>query len=338
MRSVGMMCTMFVLAALDAELACGRAASDTASFWTLDAQPQVWSAARRIRAASARARPREADDDDRSGTDEKDADDGPDLENVFGFTSGTDVGDLGEQELEWEFAPRWSKRQGSYSAVLHRLEYGATPVRDIHFAAGLLFAHHNIRDVPGLDDQSQFTFDGLSFEAKFRLIERALSPVGLTLIVEPTLSRIEEATGQPADRQSIEVRLAADAELVKERLYAAFNVFYEPERTHVRGEDEAEKESTFGMSSALALQIAKGVFVGGEIRHLRQFEGLGLDRHVGHATFLGPTFYARLSQRWWIAAAWSIQVAGHSVDNPGLALDLDDFSRHEARLRTGIEF
>jgi hypothetical protein len=156
------------------------------------------------------------------------------------------------------------------------------------------------------------------------------------LFIAPTLAWLEETSGHPAERQSIEFKLAADAELVKERLYGAINIFYEPERTQLRGENEAEKEARFGVSSALALQISKGVFTGGEIRHVRQYESFGLGQEAGHATFIGPAFCAKLSEHWWIAAAWLGQVAGRSV--PALSLDLDHFSHHEVRLKAGFDF
>ncbi len=45
------------------------------------------------------------------------------------------------------------------------------------------------------------------------------------------------------------------------------------------------------------------IFVGAEARYLRRYDGLGLDTFAGHAMFLGPTVYVRLSERWWVGAA-----------------------------------
>jgi hypothetical protein len=39
-----------------------------------------------------------------------------------------------------------------------------------------------------------------------------------------------------------------------------------------------------------------------------------------------------------LAAAWNVQVAGRSNEMPDQRLDLDHFSRHEARLKAGLEF
>jgi hypothetical protein len=294
------------------------------------------SAAKRKTANPRRA----ADDDDKNGKERngKDKDDQPDTEHIFGFTAGTDVGDVGESEFEVGSRLRRGKRDGSYTAATNQIELGHTPLRNFRFALAGSLAYHNIDNVTGLDDRNQLTFEGVSFEAKFRLIERELAGIGLTFIVEPGWARVNETSGARVSKFGTEFRLAADAELVKERVFGAFNLLYEPERERDIATGEVERESTFGFSSALSFQAAKGVFVGGEIRYFSRYEGLGLDHRVGQALFVGPTFYAKLTERFWIAAAWSVQVAGRSVDNPDLRLDLDNFSRHEIGFQAGFEF
>jgi hypothetical protein len=85
------------------------------------------------------------------------------------------------------------------------------------------------------------------------------------------------------------------------------------------------------------MQIRPGVLIGGEARYMRSFDGFGLDRFSGHALFVGPTFYARFSEKIWMSAAWNTQVAGHAHNETG-ALDLTNFERHHALLRFGYNF
>jgi len=82
--------------------------------------------------------------------------------------------------------------------------------------------------------------------------------------------------------------------------------------------------SQLGLSAALASQIRPGVLVEAEVRYMRSFDGLGLDRFTGNALFVGPTFYARFSEKAWMSAAWSAQVAGR-VHNEMGALDMINF-------------
>lgn len=127
----------------------------------------------------------------------------------------------------------------------------------------------------------------------------------------------EEGTGLDA---------AAGVEAAKEDPCAAF-----------ARRKSAERSSSFGVSGALAFQALPNVFLGGEVRYLRAYEGLTLQHFRGEAVFVGPTFYAKLGERVAVTVAFSTQVAGHAVGVPG-RLDLDNFSRHQARLRLVYDF
>jgi hypothetical protein len=97
------------------------------------------------------------------------------------------------------------------------------------------------------------------------------------------------------------------------------------------------RQAAIGVATALMAQIAPGLFVGTEARYLRSYEGLGLDNFAGHGFFVGPTIYAKLSERSWILFAWNVQIAGRSVDDP-VPLDLKNFERHQATLKFGLTF
>ena len=97
------------------------------------------------------------------------------------------------------------------------------------------------------------------------------------------------------------------------------------------------RQATIGVATALVVQIGPDLFVGTEARYLRSYDGLGLDGFAGHGFFVGPTIYAKLSERSWILLAWNVQVAGRSADDPG-PLDLRNFERHQATLKFGFTF
>lgn len=99
----------------------------------------------------------------------------------------------------------------------------------------------------------------------------------------------------------------------------------------------AERSSKLGFSGALAFQAFPNVFLGAEVRYFRAYEGLTLQHFRGEAVFVGPTLFAKLSEKLGITAAFSTQVAGHAVGVPG-RLDLDNFSHYQARLKIFYEF
>jgi hypothetical protein len=91
------------------------------------------------------------------------------------------------------------------------------------------------------------------------------------------------------------------------------------------------------VAMAVMAQVSSGVFVGGEARYLRKYDGLGLDNLAGQGFFIGPTIYFKLSKRAWLAFALSAQVAGAATMSVG-SLDLVNFERRQARVLFGVSF
>ncbi len=87
----------------------------------------------------------------------------------------------------------------------------------------------------------------------------------------------------------------------------------------------------------MAYRLRPGLFVGGEARYARSYDGLTLGSLTGQAVNLGPTLYATLSPQAWASFTWSFQVAGRADGEPG-RLDLTGFDRHQMRLRVGYSF
>jgi hypothetical protein len=78
------------------------------------------------------------------------------------------------------------------------------------------------------------------------------------------------------------------------------------------------------------------LFLGGEIRYLRAYDGLGLDALSGQAVFAGPTFYVQLAKGMALSGAWNIQLAGRTPGNG--SLDLVHFERQQAKVRVNVNF
>ena len=256
---------------------------------------------------------------------------------IFGsFTFGASTGIEGEKAFEPETRGDFGKGGGHYAVGQTVLEYEYTPTQYMQIELGPIVSFYNIRGVPGFDDTNLTTLNG--FEAEFRsvLIDRNPSPIAVTLAVEPEFHGRDETSGAKVVNYGLEVKLEADAELVKNRLFWGFNLLYEPETTRA-DLGVWEKESTFGISSALAYQIIPNVIIGADLWYLRHYEGVGFNSFTGDAVYLGPTLYLKLAPKVLLSAAWETQIAGHE---PGVssALDLADFSHNRARLLLEFEF
>jgi hypothetical protein len=123
---------------------------------------------------------------------------------------------------------------------------------------------------------------------------------------------------------------------VRNRLFAGFNLLYEPEYTHTLM-NETTRETTLGGSAALSFRITPNVVFGGEVWYLRHYDDFGLSAFTGDAVMLGPTLYIRFKPKMFMTAAWNKQVWGHEVGNP-LPLNLAEFQRQRAKLKFAVEF
>jgi len=256
---------------------------------------------------------------------------------IFGFTTGSGIGLEGEKEFTIDTIGRFGKRDGHYAATETKYEFEFTPSQFIQIEFGALGATHNIGGVTDLDDRSQFAFSGAFAEFRYLALERTSSnPLAVTLAVEPTVRRIDETSGERVRNFELETIINADLELMRNRLFAGFNLLYEPEVTRTAMGDTL-REAKFGGSAALSLRIASNIVVGGEVWYLRHYDSIGLSAFSGDAVMLGPTLYIAFTPKMFMTAAWNTQVWGREVGNP-VSLNLAEFQRNRARLKFAWEF
>lgn len=256
---------------------------------------------------------------------------------IFGFTTGSGIGLEGEKEFTVDSIGRFGKRDGNYAATETKYEFEFTPSQFIQIEFGALGSTHNIGGVTDLDDRNQVALAGGFAEFRYLALERTSNnPLAVTLAVEPTVRRIDETSGERVRNFEFETTVNADLELMRNRLYAGFNLLYEPEVTQMLT-GETQREATFGGSAALSLRLASNVVLGGEVWYLRHYDAANLTSFTGDAIMLGPTLYLRFTPKMFMTAAWNAQVWGREIGNP-VSLNLAEFQRHRAKLKFAWEF
>jgi hypothetical protein len=260
-----------------------------------------------------------------------------DTQFIFGFTQGADVGELGEKEIESETVGRFGKTDGSYAVLTSNLRAEFVPYENFRFEVGAIVNYSSISGVSGLDDRNEVRFGGFALEGRYRLFNRRTAPVGLTISAEPHWTRIDDTSGELVANYGSDFVIAIDKELVADRIFAALNLRYDPEWTHVLSGDIWLQQSTVGISGALTAQVYDGVFFGIETHYIRGYDGITANAFLGDALFVGPTTYLQFSKSFAASAALNIQVAGNAVNVPG-PLNLRDFERLQARLRFEYNF
>jgi len=262
---------------------------------------------------------------------------GIDTEHLFAFMIGSDVGEAGEREIQSQTTGRFAKRTGTYRALTQATELEFVPIKNFRAEFAAVAASYDVSGVAGFDDLKQAGLQGVSVDLRYRFLERGAAPFGLTFAAETHADRMDETSGQHVRKYGTDFALAFDRELIPNKLVAAVNLLYQPEWTNFLATNKTEREVMLGVAWAMMTQVRPGFFVGGEARYLRKYEGFGLDVFAGHALFIGPTVFMKLSQHSRLTAAWSFQVSGRSAAMPG-SLDLVDFERHQARLVYGVNF
>jgi hypothetical protein len=262
---------------------------------------------------------------------------GIDTEHLFAFMIGSDVGSAGEREFQSQTTGRFSKAAGNYRAIGQEFELEFVPVPNFRIEVGGTFATHDIFAIPGFVDRNQFEGQGVSLDLRYRFLDREKDPFGLTLAAESRADRVDETTAAPVRKYGTEFTLALDRELIPDLSVAALNLIYQPEWTRMLATGQTEQESTIGAAMAVMARIRPGLFLGGEARYFRKYEGIGLDEFAGQALFVGPTAFLKLSDRSRLTANWSFQAWGRSAGSTA-ALDLVNFERHQARLVLGVNF
>ena len=260
-----------------------------------------------------------------------------DTEHLFGFIEGADIGTKGEREIVIDTMSRTAKSTGSFANTATELEFKYTAFENFRISAAATLAYYDIAGVTGISDARRAAVQSLSFDARFRLLDRSQAPFGLTLSVAPHWGLVDETSGVRTDHFGTEIQLLADRELAPDRLVGAINLIFANDRARRLASDGIEQESLLGAGAALAAQVMPGLWLGGEARYLRDYSGAALNVFSGQAVYVGPTLYARLGRKAFVSAAWDIQIHGRAIAAPG-ALDLANFERHQAKLRFGFEF
>src|SRR5258708_6044255 len=214
---------------------------------------------------------------------------------IFGFTTGSGIGLEGEKEFTVDTIGRFGKRDGHYGATETKYEVEFTPSQFIQIEFGALGSTRDIGGMTPLDDPRPGAFSRGFAEFRYLAIERTSNnPLAVTLAFEPTIRRIDETSGERVRNFEFETTVNADLELLRNRLFAGFNVLYEPEVTRTAAGD-TQREAKFGGSAALSLRIASNVVLGGEVWDLRHYDDPGLSAFTGHAIILGPTLYIQFA-------------------------------------------
>ena len=270
-----------------------------------------------------------------------------DTEHLFGFTEGSDAGEKGEQEVVVDTITRLGKRLsgpggGHYRVLDTKLGYQFDPIDRLSIEFGAFGTFRQVRNILDLDDKSYGTFDGVSVEVKYQFMKGDKDqPLGLALELRPRFARVLPIEGNGADIFDMETVLQLDLQVVPDKLWYGSNISFEPAAGRQRGPDApGYRSSTFLWSNALIARVGESTYLGPEVRYLRGYNGTFLNDLESEALFVGPALHHRFTEKIWLTVAYAGQVWGRDADPTlaGRALGLNQFERHNVRVKFGMEF
>lgn len=250
---------------------------------------------------------------------------------AFGFTTGSDVADVGSFGPSLTYGGVFGTRAGSSNSHGLTLQgsYGLFPCFEIGPYVLGSFTHASVGGI-SMDERAF----GAGVEMKYKLLGRSMHGFGLTLVIDPSVNRADPDGAGRFTTYNTGIRLFADRALIPNTLYAAVNLSHDLTWT---GPSPYQRSSTFTVGGSLAWQVVDGLYLSGEVRHMRVHNELGFGKEAGYATFAGPGLFWQATKQLAVSAAYNIQLAGKTKSGPG-NLDLINFSQHLVKLKLGYSF
>lgn len=225
----------------------------------------------------------------------------------------------GAKELELSEAVKVGKDQ-AYLGLEHRFELEMGVVRNLQTSIYVNLTSELLDNAPAKDSTESWS---VSNEWKLKLLDAVADPVGLGLYGEITAGYREI---------ELEAKLLLDKRMGP--FHAVFNLVGEHEWEMTTGAPNRDDtlEGTAGLVYFFNRQISAGVE---SVGHSIFSSDAGYE---GTAFYLGPTV-TWASERFWVTASFSPQIAGIQADEtpPGVSgLELSNHTRFDGRLLMGF--
>ena len=259
-----------------------------------------------------------------------------DTEHMFGFSEGTDIGTPFQPEAEAELVGRFGRSGGNYNAVALGLSLKYPLSNWFRVAPTVTVSRFDVAGVPDLVDRNGISVEQLGVEFRLRPFDREDHLFGLTLVALPFVGFVNPVTGAPGSGWGSSFLVAADRELVPDRVFSALNLSYDLGSVQDYWTGQSAHGSELAFAAAATARLWDGVYSGAEVRYRRGFDGLAFQDLIGQAVYVGPTFYLTLGPGASLSGAWNMQVWGQTTGLPP-GLDLTLFERQMFKLRFAID-
>ena len=244
---------------------------------------------------------------------------------IFGFSGGTDVSDVGAWALGATYGGGYKGagfKPGSFNGHSGQLQASTSffPCWEIGpYLTGTTALGKN----RGVFGKVAFDALGVGVENKYKIFGRATHGFGMTLVWDANYQGFTQSDSTAAPTVTFSgkqvtstYKLLIDRELISGKLWGALNAqwdqiwFERPTNIAPFGNADHLRSSNLTLSTALSYQLVDGFFLGGEARYVRTNLGNFFNKFSGDAVYVGPTLFWQATKSISVSGAWGIQVAG----------------------------
>jgi hypothetical protein len=287
-------------------------------------------------------------------------------EPAFGYTFTTDLLPKGKWEVEQGLTVRRTKAGGDFTLFEHKseIEYGVSDRLQVGLQAQYFQARSRLNGPDGTTTPPESFAEkfarpdgrfnreklvGVSVEGIYRMLSPYVDPIGLALVVEPTIGD---------GLRELETRIVFQKNFMEDAMILGANLTLIQEERRLPGDPEVEegerearsrwdRETDLNFSFAASYRFISNWSAGFEFMNEREYSSFRLaPRHrTNSAYYVGPVVHYG-GQRFFITATFLTQLPwGHDYANPSDEDAIvrgrnfaDDFERYRLRIKAGITF
>ena len=251
-----------------------------------------------------------------------------DTEHIFGFGEGSDIGPMGEYEIEC-FTVGAFGAVGSNFNIGNETSLRYSVIDGLRLSVGALSDYLNLHNLPSPGARNGLNLSGLITEVRWNIFNRLTSPFGMTLTVNPEWRRTVPKSGRYNDNFAVTAALLIDKEVIPDKLFMELNLVYSPTFLPLNG--RWLRDDSFTVLVGGSYVITSDILIGAEIRHENLAPSILPN---AHALFIGPHLFLQLADSLTASFAWAFQIPDLGARNA----DLANFERYEAGLRLVYSF
>ena len=257
---------------------------------------------------------------------------------VFGFSTGSDVSNVGDWALGLDNTYAAGSRGGRGYGYVGTAQISGSFFRCFEIGPYLTYNIAGFKPYGGIERQGTVIAGGV--EMKYKLLGRGSHGIGLTLALNPNYGAYSGQTLYGGDSKvfSNSYRVLIDKELIQGKLFGALNLEL-TQVAYANAQPGFNNVSQINIRAALATPVTDALYLGVDTSYQLAKTGMwGGGAFRASAVYVGPSFFWQINDKFSLNGTWAYQIAGNDKSGPSRLLGTSVLPLHQARLKLGYAF